>query len=336
MSARNKSARFFPEPCGCVSKTRLTDRHVCRALVLAAAVFLAAGTACADVGGRFVARTDELAARDPATGILIGAEPFDIGPENAPGAILFIHGFLGAGQNFADVPHRLAEKGWRVRVMLLPGHGTSPKDLEEVTADMLLEAVLGELAGLRERHRRVVVVGHSMGGTLAVLAAARVPVDQLVLAAPYFGVTRHWYYVLPPERWAKLGRPFFRWLYKGKLFAQVNRPEAKDEILSYAWAPVEAVLTLIKLGKQAQRPEILQHISCPVLWIHSQHDAAASPEQAQRVFDAFPAADKRAVWLEQSNHHVFFDYEREHVAAELIAWIGMPPTDGGPTGAGEN
>ena len=50
--------------------------------------------------------------RDPATGLLVGAEPRDLGTEDSPCAALFIHGFGGAGTDFAGLPERLAESGW--------------------------------------------------------------------------------------------------------------------------------------------------------------------------------------------------------------------------------
>lgn len=277
---------------------------------------------CALITDRLVEKEIRTAPRNPESGILLEAEPRDLGPEDASGAVLFIHGFLGAGQNFADLPERVAEQGWRVRVMLLPGHGTTPRQLESVSAEELLQAVLEEVDEFRSKYKSLVLVGHSMGGTLAVLATSQRDVQRLVLAAPYFGITHHWYYLLRPERWVRIGYPLCRWVYKGQLFVQVNRPEAKDDILSYSWVPVRSGRTLLELAKRANDPRVLGKITCPVLLIHSSGDVAASPEAARRAFEEIPSKDKRALWLERSNHHLFFDYDREQVMAETLAFIG--------------
>ncbi|MFO7975674.1 MAG: alpha/beta fold hydrolase, partial [Candidatus Hydrogenedentota bacterium] len=212
--------------------------------------------------------------RDSETGIVIGAEPRELGPGESPYAALFIHGFGGAGTDFADLPERMAEKGWRVRVMLLPGHGTHPRKMRKETPESLLDAVRGEVETLRRHHNKVILISHSMGGALSTLIASEMPVDGLILGAPYFRVTYRWYYVLPPEMWGRITRPFIRWVYKGKLFMQVNRKEAKEHILCYTWLPSSAIRILAKLGKRARVPETLKKVTCPVLILHGRKDIA--------------------------------------------------------------
>jgi len=268
-----------------------------------------------------VTRADHKAPRNPDTGILLGAEARDLGPEDAPNAVLFVHGFVGAGNNFADLPDLLAAKGWRVRVMRLPGHGTSPRDLAGVTTDDLLKAVHNELEALRAKHQRVILIGHSMGGALSTITAARDQVDALVLGAPYFGVTYHWFYILRPETWSRLNAHVLRWVYKGKLFLQVNDKSAKDHIVSYKWIPSHFLLTLTDVGKRARQPEVLQNVKCPVLFIHADGDTAASPKAAWKAFDAMASANKQAVRLTRSDHHIFWDYEHEEVMEKVLAFI---------------
>ncbi len=291
--------------------------------VLIALVLLFAG--CSLVTNHLVQRADQTALRDPETGILIGAEERDLGPADATGAILMVHGFVGGSNNFNTVPDILAEHGWHVRVMRLPGHGTSPLDFEEVSADELTDAVHAELIKLKETYSTVVLAGHSMGGALSTIAAAEDNPDRLVLAAPYYGVTYHWYYILKPESWNRVLHPFIRWVYKGELFKQVNREEVKNSIVSYAWIPTHGLQILDEIGKQARQPETLERIHCPILLLHSINDVAASFTEAQRAFKIIPAEQKKAVWLEKSNHQIFWDYENGQVAEEIVQFIGEPP-----------
>lgn len=265
-----------------------------------------------------VKKTDARQPRNPDTGLLIGAEPRDLGPENAECAALLVHGYLGCGNNLGQLPERLAEKGCRVRVMLLPGHGTSPLDLAKTSGDDLLSAVLDEIDRLRPKHKRLVLVGHSMGGTLCTIAAAQRDVDALVLAAPYFAVTSHWYYGLKPETWARLTAPALPWIYKGRAMIQVNKPENRDKIVSYKWVPASSVKMLLGLAQKANQPDILKKITCPVTFIHSHRDQAASPQAAQKAFQAIPAQKKKFVWLNRSNHILFWDYEAEQAINEVI------------------
>jgi carboxylesterase len=293
---------------------------------VAAGVFLCLG--CRTVTGRLVDREDARVPRNPETGIMLGAEEFDVGPEpgEAKGAALLVHGYAGATNNFGELPDALAAHGWHVRAMRLPGHGTSPRDLEQRTPDELLEAVSGEARRLLGTYPKVVLVGHSMGGALCTLAAAREsgagsPVDGLVLGGAYFGVTYRWYYLLPPEAWIRLGRPFLRWVYKGTLFLQVNREEVKDEIVAYTWLPSKSGLTLVEVGRRANEPAVLDAVQCPVLMLHAPGDVAASPKAVTDAVDRMASSSKRTVWLERSNHHIFWDWDRETVVAEVIRFL---------------
>ncbi|MBI5092580.1 MAG: alpha/beta fold hydrolase [Candidatus Hydrogenedentes bacterium] len=279
-----------------------------------------------------IQRSDHLALRDSETGILAGAEPRDLGPSDAPCAILFVHGFVGAGNNFGELPDRLAADGHFVRVMRLPGHGTSPLDLVPIAADDLLTAVGDEVRSLKKTHSRVILVGHSMGATLATLITAQEGADGLVLAAPYFGVTSRWYYGLSSETWIRLTRPALPWVYKGRLFVQVNRKEAKRDIVSYRWIPREAGDTLLDLGDRVNKDEVLAAVTCPVLLLHAPGDIAASPAAAEAAFKKMTSTDKRFVWLNRSNHHIFWDYDRETVfeaartfVAKVSAFEGCIP-----------
>lgn len=307
--------------------TRKRRHRILRAVTLVAIVVLLAVTSINCAANYLVRRTDARVPRNPDTGIMLGAEARDLGPKDAPGAVILVHGFIGAGDNFDGLPDAIANAGWRTRVMRLPGHGTSPLEFEETSADAMIDAVRDEVVAMRAEHRTVVVIGHSMGAAIAAIVAARQPVDGLVLAAPYFGVTQKWYYLLPVRTWARVGSPFIKWLYKGQYFMQVNRPDVKDKITSYAWVGMNGTHTLMAIGDMAGRPEVLRELKCPVLLIHSVLDEAADPDAARRAFDQIPSETKDALWLEKSNHIVFWDYEADEVESAILNFLqSLQPT----------
>lgn len=271
-----------------------------------------------------VSRSDRRTPRDAATGIAVGGEERDLGPTDSPGAVLFVHGFVGGSNNFADLPDRLAAKGWRVRALRLPGHGTSPRDFARRSADELIDHVKGELRALKEKHDRVVVVGHSMGGALSSLAVSDLGAESLVLGAPYFGVSYKWFYVLPVETWHALLGPALGWVYKGKIFLMVARKEAKKDIYSYDWIPSAGTTTLIEIGRRANDPATLAKVSCPVLFLHAPGDDAASFDRARAAVERIGSPEKETVELPRSNHHIFFDYDRELVFESVERFVGSP------------
>ena len=95
--------------------------------------------------------------------------------------VAFLHGLLGAGQNFGAVQKALAARGRRVLALDLRNHGASPHapsmSYPEMAADVA-ETLQAEGAW------PAAVVGHSMGGKAAMALALGHPegVERLVVA----------------------------------------------------------------------------------------------------------------------------------------------------------
>jgi pimeloyl-ACP methyl ester carboxylesterase len=108
----------------------------------------------------------------------------EYGDPDAPELMVCLHGLGGSALNFGLVAPLLAE-GRRVLVPDLLSHGRS---FATAPGESAVEAQLQMLSQLlaRETERPVILVGHSMGGILAMLHAHRLPesVNSLVLLDP--------------------------------------------------------------------------------------------------------------------------------------------------------
>ena len=268
--------------------------------------------------------------RDSATGVIVGLDSCDWGPtaaDDATTAVLLLHGFVGSWQDFADLGERLAAGGLHVRAPRLPGHATTPRDFARQNPDAMLAAAVEEFRALSNEYQAVYVVGFSMGGALGTLLAAGEPVDRLVLAAPYYGVTYRWFYVLRPEWWNSMLGWAIPYVYKGETFVKVNRREDVGRWFSYATVPTRGVKTLTALGRRARDPKTLGAVDCPVLMITSVGDEAASPHRARRAMERIGSDHVRELWLERSNHHIFWDWERELVKQAIADFLTAPRSE---------
>jgi pyruvate dehydrogenase E2 component (dihydrolipoamide acetyltransferase) len=160
------------------------------------ALLAVTGPANADAAAidAFVAGFTVVAAADEMTEDVAKAEPrmLDIGAmrlrylewgagEAVP--VVLLHGFGADLNSWMFIQPALAD-GRRTIALDLPGHGESTKQVGAGTPDALAAVVADALArlGVARAH----LVGHSMGGAVAALVAARVPglVATLTLIAP--------------------------------------------------------------------------------------------------------------------------------------------------------
>jgi pimeloyl-ACP methyl ester carboxylesterase len=127
--------------------------------------------------------------------------------------IFYLHGFASSPNStkvgyFRD---RLREHGIDVRCP-----DFNQPDFANLTLTRMVEQLGAELA---RTPAPATLIGSSLGGTLAVLAAATFParIDRLVLLAPAVMFAKPGHHLLPPERvdeWRRRGAlPFFHYAY---------------------------------------------------------------------------------------------------------------------------
>ncbi len=273
------------------------------------------------VTDHLVSRYEANAAREPGTPYLEGMAPRSLGPADATKAVLFVHGFIGAQSNFAQLPDTVAESGWHVETLRLPGHGTSPRDFERTTADELEAGVRDAVRALKADYDTVVLVGHSMGGALSTLVAAREPVDGLVLCAPYFGLTYDHLLGIPTDWLAKRLALVVRWLPGRPGNGPVAKPSGRAHIDCYGWIPTAGTLTALEVQERANDAAVLEAVTGPVFAIHSRNDSVTSSEATATALEKMTRASVQTTWLERSDHVIFWDYEAEQVAKEIVTFL---------------
>ena len=84
--------------------------------------------------------------------------------------ILLMHGFTGSAAHMRKIADALAQKGYTVSTINLPGHATTEADMAKSTWQEWLQAAKQATLDLKAQCKRVTVCGLSMGGVLALLA----------------------------------------------------------------------------------------------------------------------------------------------------------------------
>lgn len=232
----------------------------------------------------------------------VGA-PFFIRGETRDIGVLLIHGYLGAPLEVAELAAYLGERGYRVYVPRLRGHGTAPEDLAGRNRHDWIASVDRGYAILKNQCGRVVAGGFSTGGALALDLAVRAPEVAGVFA------------VCPPRRLrdASLKRNLARELWnrlaemvRGEATRQEGFIENRTETphLSYLRNPVSGIreVELLVEALESRLPEI----GAPALVVHSRRDPVADPRQSRRLFELLGSEDKS---------YVLFNFDRHMIVA---------------------
>lgn len=235
-------------------------------------------------------------------------------------AVLLVHGYGGSPFDLTPISQRLDSLGLAYHIPVLPGHGESPYDMENITYDDWRAAVREAHARLQAEYGRTIIVGFSMGASLALAEAAEHPPERLVLIAPYFKLYR------PPlvpgsvESWARtigIVIPVVRRMSKGNI--NLNDPDGLQRYKARKELAITAIGDVVESAKQARAA--LTSIDCPVLWLHSSEDGIADYDASMKAFEQMQAPDKKIVRFERSAHVLLFDYDAEAAVDSIIKFI---------------
>lgn len=239
------------------------------------------------------------------------------GPADAPLSVVLVHGAGGYGRMFAPLAQRLAVAGHEVLAPDLPGYGLSPAPWSQVDYAAWKRSLLALIeAEQSQRARPFVLLGASIGGYLAYLAAAESPwVRGLVattLADPRDPIVQA---ALVRQPWMRRLLPTLRPLSRltrglrlpVRWFTHMDRMSrdpalsalvCRDPLGGGNRVPLGLLASLFDTPP-AVEPE--RFTRCPVLMVHPACDAWAPVQISDRFFERL-AAPRQRVLLEACGH----------------------------------
>ena len=199
---------------------------------------------------------------------------------DGPPRVLLLHGWRRTHADFAAVQERLAGQGLASAAVDLPGFGATPAPSSAGGARhyaTLVQPVLGELAATGE----VIVVGHSFGGRVATVLAARHP--DVVAAAVVTGA--------PLMRLGPVARPqrgyqAVRWLHRHGLLSDERLEEARHRYGSEDYRAASGIVrdVLVVTVGESYEDEI-DELAVPLRLVWGEDDAVVPLAVAEAVVD---------------------------------------------------
>jgi carboxylesterase len=208
-----------------------------------------------------------------------------------------------------------------VRAPLLPGHGTTPKDLQSRTFDEWLACARGALAEARAAAERVVVIGFSMGSLVALALASDEETRRDVQALVLLGCAIE---LSPPLRAAFGLATRTKLRLPDAYMPKPLGPDIRDKTLAssidaYDRHPVRAAMEVYRAG-QRLLPR-LSDVTCATLVLHGERDRVCNVRGARDLAALLGTKDVRIRTFPRSGHMLALDYDREEVARDVLSFL---------------
>jgi carboxylesterase len=226
-----------------------------------------------------------------------------------PVGVLLSHGWSATTAEVRLLAQHLHKQGYTVSGPLLPGHGTTPHEMNRCRWQDWTQAVAAAYHRLAAQCERVFIGGESMGALLALHLASEQPEVAGILAyAPALRVPRSTTFK------ARLVAPFIRTIPKRTLHYDAN-----GKWQGYKVNPLPALVQLIYFQRQIRRrlPEIRQ----PLLIVQGRLDTVIDLSGVGVLYREIGSPLKELHWLEHTGHLVLLEHEIEQVTALTLRFI---------------
>lgn len=238
-----------------------------------------------------------------------------------PFGALIIHGFSGTPEGLRRISPPLEALGISCLAPTLRGHsGDSPEALIGIGWSEWVEDGKNALDKLLEEVEKVIVVGHSMGGWIALFLAIDYPkkIDSIVIAGAStrsvspFGPNRPLHFLFPL---------IVKMKKKWEMSPNFADPTYYEYPMGYEWVPMKTWVNAFDFMRVTE--ERLPKVNIPILIVHSKNDIDNAPAGVKILDERIstPRDQKRIVWFEKSSHDMFNDCEREAIVATVVDYV---------------
>lgn len=239
---------------------------------------------------------------------------FDSNPfylEGGPVGVLLSHGLTATPAEVRLLAERLHQRGFTVSAPLLPGHGTTPQELNRTPWQAWAKAGEDSYRQLAARCQHVFVGGESTGALVALNLAADHPEIAGVLA--YSPAIKLAWSMLDIAK-VYLASPFILTIPKESI-------DVSEAWQGYRDNPLKSAIQLHKFQFAVRRR--LAEIKQPVMVVQGRLDTTIHPTCGDMICHGVSSAVTRQHWMEKSTHVVILDQELEQITNLTVDFINQ-------------
>ncbi len=230
--------------------------------------------------------------------------------------VLLFHGFNGRPGEMMPPAKALNQRGYSVKGILQPAHCGSFVEFKRTTWKDIVDNAQLEYMQAKEKYRRVIIGGLSMGGlTSLYLAATNQDLDALIsMSAPV---------ALNTQRLRMLLRSIglFSSKYPSLSFG-LDIADRDVRRLYGSYYPYESVSFALSLLDFIDTLKgLLPRITAPACILHGKRDLFWAPDSLDYIFNNISSKIKQKHQLPLSRHVITLDLERERVCSIMVDFV---------------
>jgi alpha-beta hydrolase superfamily lysophospholipase len=248
---------------------------------------------------------------------------------NPRGEVLITHGFGEHSGRYGALTECLVKNNYSVTAYDHRGHGLSDGLPGHVESFAEYDEDLAKLvASVRSRSQAkfLFLIGHSMGGLIALRYAARKPaeVNGAIISAPLIEVA-----VPVPAHKLMIARVGARMAPRMRLDNEIDPSNlSRDPEVGRAYAADPLVNRKVSAKWFAAATQAMQEVSewapritTPIIVMHGTNDRLASVDAARRIFERIGSPDKELVIYPGFYHELFNEPEKQDVFDRVTEWL---------------
>lgn len=256
-----------------------------------------------------LAVVDNLAPEKVERNVRDNAGPFFIQGNQI--GVLLTHGFCSTAQEMLELSELLnKERGYTTFSVLLAGHGTSPADLAQTDMIDWYRSIKEGYDFLKQICNKIILVGHSMGGTLSLLLAANEEVEGIVTLCTPIKVE---YFM---QDYLFLVADLLKYFPRRKHEIELME---KNSLLNYRVSALKAVEHLLDLMEIAR--EEIKKVDAPIFTITAGKDERVPLYNAEKIHSLVKSPIKKDYLAENSEHTILFGPEKEQIFDLIDSFI---------------
>ncbi len=223
-------------------------------------------------------------------------------------AVLFIHGFMGHSNEFKNLKAIFNGWGYDTHAFTLSGH--QKRILKDVTKEAWEKDCIENMDLLiNNGYKKIIIVGHSMGGVLAVMMSIKYEpyVYKLILMDPAFE------YLRMDNGKLKIA-PSLKQI--PKVLKDIKNSVHLSRVRGFSISAIRAFYSLIN-----EHGNDTYNVKCPLLILHGEKDTIVPMERIKKIYDKLNIENKQFIMIDKGSHWMFHSAFDDEIHEKIKSFL---------------